>query len=462
MRVKADHHAAKHELKEKLGHPRDLAPPEVADGGIVGYALGPKLAGGRPTGELAIHVFVRAKGPRSKVARRFRVPGQVAGIPTDVIAVGTIRARDVYTTRERPAHMGSSCGHKDITAGTAGSLVVLKNRRLCLLSNNHVLGNSDDGQPGDVILQPGVVDGGRLPADDSGNLETFAPLLFPGPNTADCAVAWCNFQAYQPAHHTYTLDPTPAEPRLGMAVVKEGRTTGRTTGQIQSIAADLNVDYEQGRIATFHGQVRIVASGAPFSQPGDSGSLIVTADGYQPTALLFSGGMDPDGIDSTFACPIRAVMTALQIDRFVTPADVVVTSPPAPPTPPAPAGPAPTPDLLAAVNAARAAASASLPPLKADARLTAAALDHCAFEQRTHRFGHQGIGDGTPWDRLGQVGYVYRAAAENLAYGYQDVAAVVAAWLASPAHRANLLGPYLDAGMARAGDYWCLDLGTPA
>lgn len=57
---------------------------------------------------------------------------------------------------------------------------------------------------------------------------------------------------------------------------------------------------------------------------------------------------------------------------------------------------------------------------------------------------------------------------ENLAAGQRTPEAVVTAWMASPAHRANILDPrYTEIGVARAlggrqGIYWAQEFGTRA
>lgn len=58
--------------------------------------------------------------------------------------------------------------------------------------------------------------------------------------------------------------------------------------------------------------------------------------------------------------------------------------------------------------------------------------------------------DGTqPWKWLGDVDYSYATAGENLARNYSSSNAVMAAWLASPEHRANILKKdYRDIGFA--------------
>lgn len=71
-------------------------------------------------------------------------------------------------------------------------------------------------------------------------------------------------------------------------------------------------------------------------------------------------------------------------------------------------------------------------------------------------------------DRLGQAGYQgWTAIAENIAAGYPTPDAVVAGWMSSPAHRANLLSPnYAEIGIGlatgggRYGTFWTQDFGT--
>ena len=46
----------------------------------------------------------------------------------------------------------------------------------------------------------------------------------------------------------------------------------------------------------------------------------------------------------------------------------------------------------------------------------------------------------TPSSRLAAVGYQMSATGENVAEGYPSAAAVVAGWMTSPGHRANILG----------------------
>jgi uncharacterized protein YkwD len=59
--------------------------------------------------------------------------------------------------------------------------------------------------------------------------------------------------------------------------------------------------------------------------------------------------------------------------------------------------------------------------------------------------------DGTqPWYFFNQAGYSYAAAGENLAYGFDSSQGTVDAWMASPSHKANVLGSYVDVGFGIA------------
>jgi uncharacterized protein YkwD len=128
---------------------------------------------------------------------------------------------------------------------------------------------------------------------------------------------------------------------------------------------------------------------------------------------------------------------------------------------PKPAPPAgdPSAALLAATNAAR--ARAHLAPLSIDPGLQAMAEAYAAELARTRVLTH-----GDFAGRLRGSGYAYRAAGENLAFGQATPEAAIAAWLADPAHRANLLGDFTDLGVSGARSaggtwYWCADYGTP-
>ncbi len=281
---------------------------------IQAIGVGIRSAGGTYTGELAVKVYVTEKVPAVRIEGTSLVPVEVNGYPVDVEEIGEIRAL-VYKARyPRPVPCGVSCGHIAITAGTLGCLVVLNNNRLCILSNNHVLANENNAHVGDTIIQPGRYDGGHAPQDRIGVLERFVPIQFPGPNVVDAAAAWTAFSLVKPQHVTYRLNPSPMAPGLNISVMKNGRTTQATQGVITGIAVNnVRVGYGGGRIAVFNNQIVIRGIGsAPFSQGGDSGSLIVATASRRPVGLLFAGSTT-----HTIANPIGAVQSQMGIARFL-------------------------------------------------------------------------------------------------------------------------------------------------
>lgn len=73
-------------------------------------------------------------------------------------------------------------------------------------------------------------------------------------------------------------------------------------------------------------------------------------------------------------------------------------------------------------------------------------------------------------DRVGQSGYAgWTALAENIAAGYPTPETVVAGWMSSPGHRANILSPkYTEMGIGVVsgtgylGTYWTQEFGSRA
>lgn len=277
---------------------------------IVGVGLGEKIRGDVLTGEPCVTVYVAAKVDSAMVAASARIPDEINGIPTDVIATGELHALP-FKGRYRPAPGGVSVGHFKITAGTLGCLVK-KGGTLCILSNNHVLANTNNAAIGDPILQPGPIDGGSMPADVIAKLLQFVPIKFGGlPNKVDCAIAKVNAaNLVSPLEKVYGKIKLPAVPcALNLLVKKSGRTTQFTRGRITDCNATVRVNYGPAGIATFVNQIIIQSlTPAPFSQGGDSGSLIVTNSTSQPVGLLYAGSAS-----HTIANPISAVTAALGI-----------------------------------------------------------------------------------------------------------------------------------------------------
>ena len=154
---------------------------------VVATGVGYKKTGDARTPTLCIVCSVKKKVDAGQLAGQDLVPAAVAGIPTDVVQTGVIRALQAPTDRFRPAPGGVSVGHVAITAGTLGCWVT-KNGQKAILSNNHALANSNDAEIGDPILQPGPFDGGNFGQDHIANLTQFVPISFEG-EPSECQFA---------------------------------------------------------------------------------------------------------------------------------------------------------------------------------------------------------------------------------------------------------------------------------
>lgn len=119
---------------------------------------------------------------------------------------------------------------------------------------------------------------------------------------------------------------------------------------------------------------------------------------------------------------------------------------PPPPAPPAPSGgtTASRPDttgerarVVRLVNTVR--SEAGCPALELHPGLTKAAQRHSAHMARTGILSHDGPGGTSLAQRLEDVRYDGRKAAENIARDYPEAESAVAAWMKSRPHRHNIL-----------------------
>jgi hypothetical protein len=242
--------------------------------------------------------------------------------PINPVHTGVIDAQP-HRMRLRPAPGGISVGHRLITAGTIGCLVRGRSapriNRLMVLSNNHVLANTNAGPLGESIIQPGRFDGGVHPADRIAILERFVPISFAAGanNVVDCATGWAWPDRVRRelmyisggAIRYFRVGSTPVAALLGMAVGKSGRTTQLTRGTVTAVGVTINVNFGGGRIGRFINQIAVRTPGGNFSAGGDSGSLIWTWDARRaPVALLFAGGGG-----TTFGNPIGPVLSRLDV-----------------------------------------------------------------------------------------------------------------------------------------------------
>jgi hypothetical protein len=287
---------------------KDRLEPELLEKeNVVGVATSLKVVGGTPTQQPSVTVLVERKLPLDELPEEARVPEEVDGVPTDVLEVGRIVPL-TFNARVRPVTPGYSIGHPNITAGTFGCLVRDIRRCCCklekdcgcctptsqecpgdylILSNNHVLADTNQAELGDLILQPGPFDGGVFPADCVATLERFEPIVFgrSGYNLVDAAVARPTFGRNVTPSIIGILVPRGVDQVfVGTGVVKVGRTTQITEGRVLAVDATVLVAYGAG-IAQFRQQIITTA----MSAGGDSGSLLLDTPNGNAVGLLFAG-----------------------------------------------------------------------------------------------------------------------------------------------------------------------------
>lgn len=224
---------------------------------------------------------------------------------------------------------------KALSVGTAGFYLRDDAESVYVVSNNHVIGGSNNGQRGEMIVQPGTLDLTRiefalmprltdLQPIAIGELTAVVPLRFNPPtnapiNRVDAAIAKLNSSRLHNdlARLTYGGYIRAVAPPYEVAndgsltpdgrVYKVGRTTGYTEGNVTNVAVTTGIDYPGGK-AIFADQIGIEATPdneGPFSDSGDSGSAVLNAN-HELVGLLFAGSPL-----RTLANPIDLVMKEL-------------------------------------------------------------------------------------------------------------------------------------------------------
>ncbi len=155
----------------------------LAKANVVGVGIGYKNQI-EDDANLALVALVEQKLPLAALTDADKIPSEVNGLQTDVIEVGRLQAqlndgpRDIWRP-EIPA--GVSIGHPLVTAGTIGALVYdNRSGERLILSNNHVLANSNAAGLFDPILQPAVTDSGDTDNHIVAELYRYLPIQYIG------------------------------------------------------------------------------------------------------------------------------------------------------------------------------------------------------------------------------------------------------------------------------------------
>lgn len=309
------------DVRDQLG----IAPGEVA----IGISLIPSGDKNHPIA-IGVALRVRDESILPQALDRFRDLSTSAGVHANVqfvgrigIAIGgedTTWSTGNLRSRVRPLMPGLSIGHTNVSCGTIGAFVTVKGSRgLFLLSNNHVLADSDRASVNDWILQPGRTDLNH-PEDQArvARLSRTVPLEAEGANMIDAALARLDNTTsnglVNPVYPAgYLIDTADFARYIDdeVPVEKVGRTTGLTRGRVSAIELDdLAVEYPVG-VCSFDNQIEVSGTGGTnFSAGGDSGAIIYSSPDRIPIGLLFAGSERGGDYNTglTFANPIDIVL----------------------------------------------------------------------------------------------------------------------------------------------------------
>jgi len=261
--------------------------------GVLGVGIGKKEVRGQATEAMSIKILVEEKVRESLLPTSEMLPKEIDGVPTDVISISSddsllsVRLRqspmpeNERTKRWRPAPGGVSVGHYLLDgAGTLGCWVSdSRSGEPLLLSCWHVIANSGNCKKGDPVLQPAVLDGGKLPDDIIAYLERWidVQMIVSTHDPDDARQRLKDLLERKLEVPTNEVDAAVARPvsdsvvsteilgvcsapkgviaaKLGTEVVKSGRTTGVTRGTIELTDVDIFVRYPTG-IALFADQI---------------------------------------------------------------------------------------------------------------------------------------------------------------------------------------------------------------
>lgn len=180
---------------------------------------------------------------------------------------------------------GNKIAHRNLAInniyGTLGAFLLPQKAGdlMYIVSNNHVLANTNNAQRGDAIY---YMEGSP---EQIGNLRHFTTISPTSPNHLDLAVAEI------PGFVNNGLPAgTSRRSFLGENVYKVGAKTGTTSGVVRSMHYTAKIDYGNFK-AVFVDQLQITGrlTGFAFSKPGDSGSLIRSRHDNAFLGLLFAG-----------------------------------------------------------------------------------------------------------------------------------------------------------------------------
>src|ERR1700730_12589681 len=139
-----------------------------------------------------------------------------------------------------------------------------------ILSNNHVLADTNQATPGDLIVQLALAEQAincvQMPGDVVATFTRTVNINFAkkSTNTIDAAIAAVNPGDVTPdILNIGGIAAAVATPTVGLAIQKMGRTTCFTTGKISSVNGRFKLNYGGGKGAKVINQIVIKGPAPP-------------------------------------------------------------------------------------------------------------------------------------------------------------------------------------------------------
>ena len=287
----------------------------------------PEHGGKVAENELAIRVHVKKKlstvalEAADKAGYTRPIPSEIDGFQTDVLqgnyALHQWRSwrswwqptvRNGRAVRTDPMLGGISISDEfHMAYGTLGGKVYDRiTGKEMILSNWHVLAADWNARPGQLIYQPGRLDGGtvahisaRLTRDAMAvNLDAAVAILTGGRQLLSDQLGIGKVEGV-------------GSWQLGLTVMKSGRSSFITYGRIVEIGGTARIRY--GYLERIIRDVMIIDpfNGGEVSRPGDSGSWWLNAATKEAVGLHFAGSDMPE---RALALNMRSVVDALGVD----------------------------------------------------------------------------------------------------------------------------------------------------
>ncbi len=315
---------------------------------VTAVGVGPKLVGGKTTGQLSIQVSVVEKiaGTKQLASRRLtKLPRYLRApdgrrVPVDVVQRSFRLSYDLVVESSPPAWVnesalaprlrrrrrltrimpGVSVGHPSVPAGTMGAIVYDRHRGgPCVLSNAHVLAGAS-GVAGDSVVQPGISDSADLARNHFGRLmRTHVGLA------GDGAIASIEGRICEEMILELGVVPRRlGKVAVGDRVAKSGRTTGITFGIVQRVGLVFRHDYggaigvqDIGGFEISIDPARPAADGR-LCAGGDSGALWMIVENGRVSdvaaGLHFAEQTGlTSGIDFGLACNLHSLLEKLEV-----------------------------------------------------------------------------------------------------------------------------------------------------